>query len=256
VRKETQLTREQMLLFIGAVCAILGAVVSVAAGAGFGNITNELGTEAVLRYISSRPDWYWPTVQLDFIIGALLWVGALAALASSLTRGVGWALGQLGIASVILGATIHVVDSSISGFGLAHLANAWAVATGSEKSILLHNGETLLMILGGTWAGVLVLFHGLPFVLFGVAVALDRSYPAWLGWFGFVGGFGSLFCGVTMFLGLGLVPEWLFIVFALVVSLWMVAMGIVMWRRAATTRDETHETNRSPGRERVGHEAP
>jgi hypothetical protein len=243
VRKKTQLTREQMFLRIGAVCAILGAVVSVAAGAGFGNITNELGTEAVLRYLAARPGWYWPTVQLGFVLGALLWVGALAALASSLTRGVGWALGRLGTASVIVGATIHVVDSAVSGFGLAHLAEAWAVATGSEKSILLHNGETLLMILGGTWAGVLMLFHGLPFVLFGLAVVLDRRYSAWLGWIGFVGGLGSLLCGVTMLLGVGLVPEGLFIVFALVVSLWMVAMGVLMWRRAATTRDKAHEAD-------------
>ena len=52
-----------------------------------------------------------------------------------------------------------------------------------------------------------------------------------------------MFCGVTMFLGVGLVPEGLFIVFALVVSLWMVAMGVLMWRRAATTRDKAHEAN-------------
>jgi hypothetical protein len=243
VRKKTQLTREQIFLRIGAVCAILGAVVSVTAGAGFGNITNELGTEAVLRYISSRPAWYWPTVHLGFIVGAFLWVGALAALASSLTRGGGWALGRWGAASVIIGATIHVVDSAVNGFGLAHLADAWAVATGSEKAILLHNGETLLIILGGTWAGVLMLFHGLPFVLFGLAVALDRSYPAWLGWFGFVGGLGSLFIGIMMFLGLDLVPESLFIVFAVVVSLWMVAMGVLMWRRAATTTDKALEAD-------------
>jgi hypothetical protein len=242
VRKKAQLTREQMFLRIGAVCAILGAVVSVAAGAGFGNITNELGTGDVLRYISSRPGWYWPTMQLGFILGALLWVGALAALASSLTRGAGWALGRWGAASVIVGATIHVVDSAVSGFALAHLAAAWAVTTGSEKEILLHNAATLLMILDGTWAGVLSFFHGVPFVLFGLAVALDRSYPTWLGWFGFVGGLGSLFCGVTMFLGVGLVPEGLFIVFALVVSLWMVAMGVLMWRRVAT-RDKAHEAN-------------
>jgi hypothetical protein len=237
VRKKTQLTREQMFLRIGAVCAILGAVVSVAAGTGFGNITNELGTEAVLRYLASRPAWYWPIVQLGFILGALLWVGALAALASSLTRGAGWALGRLGTASVIVGATIHVVDSAVSGFGLAHLADAWAVATGSEQASLLLAGGALLWILGGTWASVVSLFHGVPFVLFGLAVVLDRSYPAWLGWIGFVGGLGSLFCGVMMFLGVGLVAEGLFIMFALVVSLWMVAMGVLMWRRAATTRD-------------------
>jgi hypothetical protein len=242
VRKKTQLTREQVFLRIGAVCAILGAVVSVAAGTGFGNITNELGTEAVLRYVSSLPAWYWPTVHLGFIVGALLWVGALAALASSLTRGAGWALGQLGAASVIVGATIHVVDSSINGFGLMALAHAWVAAPVSERASLLLAGSALLWILGGTWASVLSLFHGVPFVLFGLAVVLDRSYPTWLGWFGFVGGLGSLLCGVTMFLGAGLVPEWLFIVFALVVSLWMVAMGVLMWRRAAT-RDKALEAD-------------
>lgn len=224
--------REQTLLRIGAVCAILGAVVSVAAGAGFGNVTNELGTEDVLRHVSSLPDWYWPTVYLGFILGALLWVGALDALAISLPQGASRALGRLGVAGVIVGATVHVVDSSMSGFGLVHVADAWAAASGSEKAILLHNGDALLMVLGGTWAGVLGLFHGAPFVLFGLAAALDRSYPVWLGPFGVVGGLGSLFCGVTMFLGMNLVPEWFFIVFALVVSLWMVVMGVLMWRRA------------------------
>jgi hypothetical protein len=87
---------------------------------------------------------------------------------------------------------------------------------------------------------VLSFFHGVSFVLFGLAVVLDRSYPTWLGWFSFVGGLGSLFCGVTRFLGVDLVPEGLFIVFALVVSLWMVVMGVLMWRRAAT-RDTAHE---------------
>jgi hypothetical protein len=244
VRKKTQLTREQMFLRIGAVCAILGAVVSVAAGTGFGNITNELGTEAVLRYLASRPGWYWPTVQLGFILGALLWVGAFAALAGSLTHGAGWALGRWGAASVIVGAAIHVVDSSINGFGLTAVAHAWAAAPVSEQSSLLLAGSVLLWILGGTWASVLVLFHGVPFVLFGLAVVLDRSYPIWLGWFGFVGGFGSLFCGVTMFLGVGLVPEGLFTVFALFVSLWMVAMGVLMWRRADAAQNGKPTLNR------------
>jgi hypothetical protein len=197
------------------------------------HITNELGTEAVLRYLASRPAWYWPTVHLGFIFGALLWVAALTALAGSLTRGAGWALGRWGAASVIMGATIHVVDSSINGFGLTALAHAWAVApVVSEQASLLLARSALLWILGGTWASVLSFFHGVPFVFFGLAVVLDRSYPTWLGWFGLIGGLGSLLCGVTMFLGVGLAPEGLFIVFALIVSLWMVAMGVLMWRRA------------------------
>src|SRR5215212_1572524 len=132
-----QQTPERTFLRIGAVYAVLGSVVSVAAGTGFGNVTNELGTEAVLRYVSSQPAWYWPTVYLAFILGALLWVGALVALSGSLTQGVGWALARLGVASVVVGATVHVVDSSVRGVGLARLADAWAAA--SEQASSLRN---------------------------------------------------------------------------------------------------------------------
>ena len=227
-----QRTRDQTLLRIGAVCAILGAVVSVAAGMSFGNLTNEAGTEAVLRAIASRPSWYWPTVHLGFIVGAFLWVWAFIALASSLTRGVSWALGWLGAASIIVGAAIHVADSSISGVGLTALVDAWKNAQASEQASLLRVGDTLLLVLNGTWPSVHSYFHGVPFILSGLAVVLSGRYPAWLGWVGVVGGVGSLVGGVLMFLGADLGRERLFIVFAQIVSLWMVAMGALMWRHA------------------------
>src|SRR5687768_1125820 len=140
--EEKQRTREQISLRIGAVCAILGAVVSVAAGMSSGNLTNEVGTEAVLRAIASRPSWYWPTVHLGFIVGAFLWVWAFIALANSLSRGVSWALGWLGAATIIVGAAIHVADSSISGVGLTALASAWENAQASEQASLLRVGDT------------------------------------------------------------------------------------------------------------------
>lgn len=231
---------ERTLLRIGAVCAILGTIFSVAAGIGFGNLTNELGTEDILRYISSRPDWYWPMVHLGFIFGALLWVGALTALAGSLD-GSGWALGRLGAASVVIGATVHVVDSSMNGFGLSTLADTRASAPAAEQASLLLTGDTLLTILGGTWASVLSLFHGVPFILFGLAVVFSRGYPTWLGWLGFAGGLGSLTCGALMFLGVSLAPEPLFIVFALVVSLFMLVMGVLMWRNTIQNGESSLE---------------
>ena len=237
MREEARLTREQAFLRIGAVCAILGTILSVAAGTGFGNLTNELATEPVLSYVASRPSWYWPAVHLGFILGALLWVGALTVLSGSLVQGVAWALGKWGIASVIVGATIHIVDSSINGFGVTALANAWAAAPALAQESLLRAGDMLLWVLGGTWASVVSHFHGLPFVLFGLAVTLDRSYPTWLGWVGFVGGAGSLASGMMMFLSIGLFPGRLYIAFALVVSLFMLVMGVLMWRRANTTQN-------------------
>lgn len=221
--------RKQTFLRIGAVCAILGAVVSVAAGMGFGNLTNEYGTEQVLRTIAAHPDWYWPTVHLGFIVGAFLWVGAFIALAASLRQGVSWALGWLGAAAVIVGAAIHVVDSSISGFGLTALANAWASAPASEQAKLLRVGDTLLYVLNGTWPSVHSYFHGLPFLLAGLAVAFSCRYPAWIGWVGVVGGAASLLGGMLQFIGIIPHSERLLIIPAQVVSLWMVAMGGLMW---------------------------
>jgi hypothetical protein len=235
--EDRQPAREHTSLRIGAVCAILGTIFSVAAGTGFDNLTNEFGAEAVLSYIASQPKWYWPAVHLGFILGALLWTMAFVVLADSLAVGSGRTLGRLGVAGVILGASIHVVDSSISGFGLTRLAQAWADASASEQTRLLLAGDTLLWILGGIWASVIGLFHGLPFVLFGLAVVLDRSYPAWLGWVGFVGGAGSLASGMVMFLSVGLFPGRLYIAFALVVSVWMVGMGVLMWHRAGAAQN-------------------
>jgi hypothetical protein len=229
MQEAVQETGERALLRIGAGCAILGSVVSVAAGAGFGNRTVGADTGTVLRFIAARPDWYWPLVFLGFILGALLWVGAFVALASSLTEGVGWALGRLGVASIIIGATLHIIDASINGFGLAALAHAWATAPAPEQANLLRDGDMLLRILGGTWASVITFFHGVPFILLGLAVVFSRRYPAWLGWVGVGGGLGSVVLGVTMFLG---TPEMLYVAFAIVVSLWMVAMGVLMWQQA------------------------
>jgi hypothetical protein len=77
---------------------------------------------------------------------------------------------------------------------------------------------------------VITLFHGAPFVLVGLAVALSRLYPAWLGWIGFIGGAGSLVVGIAMFLGLA--PAGLAVPFAVVLSLFMVVLGWLMWNQA------------------------
>lgn len=229
MQEAAQQTGERALLRIGAICAVIGSVVSVAAGTGFGNRTVGADTETVLRFIAARPDWYWPLVYLGFIAGALLWVGAFIALAGSLPQGISWALGRLGVASIIIGATLHIIDASISGFGLSAVAHAWATAPGPEQADLLRDGDLLLRMLGGTWASVITFFHGVPFILLGLAVVFSHRYPAWLGWIGVGGGLGSVVFGVVMFLG---TPGMVYVAFAIAVSSWMVVMGILMWQRA------------------------
>jgi hypothetical protein len=239
---DLSVAQERMVLRIGAIGAIVGAVVSVAAGTGFGNITNEFGTEQVLQMLAARPRWSWPAVHIGFIVGALLWVGAFIALALSLRETASRALGWSAVAVVVIGAAVHVVDSSVNGFGLSALSARWATATAAERSDLLRLGDGLLLVLNGTWASVHSFFHGVPFILAGAAVASGTRYSRWLGWLGVVGGLGALLGGLMLFFAAELGTERFFILFTLVVSLSMVLLGTQMWRQASSL--EPGRTNR------------
>jgi hypothetical protein len=220
---------ERLVLQIGAVAAILGTIFQVAAGTSQ-SAQLGAGADAALASLAGLADWVWPVTYFGFIFGALLWVGALVALTSTLTVGAAWALGRLAIAAAIVGATLHVIDGSLNAGALAGLARAWEAAPEGERAALVQNGDLLLRILDGTWAGVITLFHGAPFVLAGLAVILSRLYPVWLGWIGFIGGAGSLVIGIAMFLGLA--PAGLAVPFAVVLSLFMVVLGWLMWNQA------------------------
>jgi hypothetical protein len=220
---------ERLLLQIGAVAAILGTIFQVAAGTSQ-SAQLGAGADAALASLAELADWVWPVIYFGFIFGALLWVGALVALASTLTAGAPWALGRLAVVAATVGATLHTVDGSLNAGALAGLARAWEAAPQGERAALVQNGDLLLHILDSTWAGVITLFHGVPFVLVGLAVVLSRLYPAWLGWIGFIGGAGSLVIGIAMFLGLA--PAGLAVPFAVVLSLFMVVLGWLMWNQA------------------------
>jgi hypothetical protein len=168
-------------------------------------------------------------IYFGFIFGALLWVIALVALALTLADGASWTLGRLALVMAIVGVTLHAVDGALNAVALEGLARAWVGASETERATLIQNGDLLLRILDSTWAAVITLYHGLPFVLAGLAVALSPRYPAWLGWIGVIGGAGSLLIGLAMLLG---VQTLLAVPFAVVLSFFMVVLGWLLWEQA------------------------
>jgi hypothetical protein len=221
-----------LLLRLGAVAAIVGTVLQVAAGSSQSALIG-VSADSVLPALAAQPEWLWPTIYLGFMFGALLWVSALVALAASATEGVAWALGRLAVATAIVGATLHIVDGSLNAVGLTGLARSWTVAEEGDRIAMMLNGELLLQLLDGTWAGVITFYHGLPFVLAGLAVALSHRFPAWLGWVGVLGGGGSLVIGVAKLLG---VQTGLEVPFAVTLSFFMVVLGWLMWSQADRDR--------------------
>jgi hypothetical protein len=225
-----QSTGEQILLRVGAIAAVVGTVFQVAAGT---SQSVQLGatTEVALSKLGEQPDWMWPVIYMGFIFGALFWMAALVALATTLTEGVAWVLARLAVVTAVVGVTLHAVDGTLNAVALEGLARAWGGASDAERAALTQNGDLLLRLLDGTWAAVITLYHGLPFVLAGLAVALSGRYPAWLGWIGVIGGGGSLVVGIAMLLG---VQTGLAVPFAVVLSFFMVVLGWLLWEQATS----------------------
>jgi hypothetical protein len=247
--------RESKLLRVAGICALVGTLLSVAAGIGFRDLMQEMRAEPVLDAIALQSPGTWGLVHLLFLLGTVAWVAALVALAASRTLGAGTGLGWIGSAVLIIGAAVNVVNASIGGFGLGVLADAWTTALESERVSLRAAADTLLPVVGGTWVGSILLFHGIPFVLFGLAVVRSRWYPAWLGWMGAAAGLGSFVIGAAMILDTDTSNAPLFLPFALLASAFMAVLGWKMYRHAnledrwedvEQTREETEYRRVTP----------
>jgi hypothetical protein len=222
------LVRERQVLKLGGMLAIVGGLGYFLTLLVHGDLPDET-TAIALQHIAGRPEW--PMLKLALITSIMLWAGAFIALASSLSRGASWLLGGMAAACVLVGAAAVVVEYSILGFGVKRLADAWLIAPEADREHHLRVAESLFAVAGGLFHSFVAWLLGLPYVLIGLAIALDGRYPRWLGWLAVAGGAGALTAGVTQFLGFDLVPyPLLYGGFVIPLNLWLAWMGITMWR--------------------------
>lgn len=217
----------------------LGGTLAVVGGLGYlvtlllhGDLPDQT-TEIALEHIAGRPEWR--ALKLALIASALCWIGAFTALVRSLPRGLSTLLGRWAVSVAIVGVAIVVVEYAIIGHALKDVADAWRAAPAGDAEAHLRMADVMLAITGGLFHSFVAWMLGLPYVLLGAAVVLGRGYPRWLGWVAVVAGSGALVAGTTRFLGIGLVPyPLLYGGFVIPLSIWLAAMGVLMWRRART----------------------
>jgi hypothetical protein len=242
---ETLAQQERLLLRIGAICAISGPLVLLASFATHGDLpTNEsslIGEAAALHYVAAHPTWL--IIHMATIVAGLLWVGAFTALAWTLAPGAAAAVGRLLVASATVGGVFVVFDYGLDGYALKILADQWATAPGPEQAQLQLMAETAMWFVNGTFRSEIAVFYGLTVLVAGLAVALDRRYPTWFGTIGAVTGAAVLLNGLLSFSGIGLGNQdfLVFIVILPIESLWLLALGVLMWRRAGRVRAASGE---------------
>jgi hypothetical protein len=220
---------------IGSGCAIIGSV-----GAAVGNVLHPVTPRddpvGVARVIAESDTW--TLIHVVIVLGTILMFLGLVAIGKTIRGGVGEALARLGVYAAAVGTSMGVATVILDGVGAKQLADQWAAAPESTKAValsLVSMNETLNFALAGLFN---LSFAGVPFILLGLAVALDRVYPRWLGWLAALAGLGSVAAGlVQAFTGEPTVASLILtIIGPTIISLWVVIVGVLMARRAPRSR--------------------
>jgi hypothetical protein len=78
----------------------------------------------------------------------------------------------------------------------------------------------------------MALLFGVSVSLSGLAVAGSKDNPRWLGWVGVIGGVGSVNGGLlSAYTGFSTTEMTVAMPFNLVVVIWMILVGVSLWRR-------------------------
>jgi hypothetical protein len=223
------------LMRIGAVAGIVGALIGM-----IGNLIHPAtptgDPEGVAQAIADSDIWI--ADHLAIVVGLILMLGGLAAISRSIEvqGGLPHALSQLGYGAAIVGLTVGLILVTLDGVAAKHLADEWASAPAGEKATALGvvtSEETFNFALAALFN---IVFAGVTFILYGLAVAWSHVYPRWMGWAVVVAGAGSVIVGsIQAYIGESTsITRVLTIVFPTVITLWLAQMGLLVLRRISS----------------------
>jgi hypothetical protein len=227
------MTGEQLFLRFGAIALIIGSIVVFVCRGLHGDLP-AADAAAALAFIAARP--IYAVVHLGAVLGIIVWVAGLVALANALPSPAATVLGRLGAALALVGAAVYTVDFSIDGFAGRALAEQWAAAPPAGRADLELSATTAFQMLRGTSLTAITILWGVPLILFGFAL-MRQGYAPWLGWSGVAVGGVTFFATVAEFLWPDFIPGvWIYGGLVSLVQIWSAVLGVVLWRTRESGR--------------------
>lgn len=221
------------LLRIGSLSLMAGALLAVTFNLLHPRTAGVADVETVLRMIADSAAW--DLIHAALLLGVLLIVAGLVAVEQSIEGEPGAAWARLGRTGALLSGAVYLVLSAVDGRARKVMAESWLHAPPPERPAAFRASEGLEMVNFGLFSVFGVVFFGLTFILFGLAIAKSDVYPRFLGWVGLIGGLVSFFVGSAHLLRgpSVLMTNILFTVFSLILTAWLLVVGALLWRRAS-----------------------
>ena len=222
---------------IGGLSAIAGAILTAIGNALFPRASDPTDLSQVVQAMAS----YGPFVVLSWItaLGLLLILGGLAVLALSLrdSPGEGWA--RLAFYTAIVATALWVVVFAVN------VGASWLADAATRDASLTPVAKAMVFQVNGLFAAA-VLVNWLDVFLFGVALLRTDRYPLWLAWTAVVLGGGTfLFAGLPLALSgvTAVVDNVVFPILATLTLVWLLVLGVFLWRRAGLTTSTSPSTS-------------
>ena len=211
---------------------ISGALIGMV-GNGLHPHTADLDGAATVHAIAGNDAWV--AIHLAIIVAILLVIGGLVGLAEEMTGTPGEPLARLGLVAAVLGGSVVTVSSAIDGFVMKALSHASVSATGTDGALALLISVAVKNVDFGIWSIGMLAFFGVAFACFGGAVVASRRYSGWFGWIAIVGATGSAVAALLQIAASGEVQsaETLFFVSSVILTMWALLVGVMMWRAQA-----------------------
>jgi hypothetical protein len=231
---------------IGGGSAVLGAILGLV-----GNLihpaTSGPGHPAATARVVAESD-IWIPLHLALLVSFILMLGGLVAVHDSIPSGLPGALARYGLMAAVVGTAGGVVLLSLDGFAAKHLAESWASAPAELRPAALASFRAEDSIDFALLSPLNLVFAGFTFVLYGLAAAFSNVYPRWLGAVAVAGGVGGAVSGVVQaYIGEpSAITTALGIAAPTIITLWLVAMGILLLRRGGTPRSTADPISIAP----------
>ena len=176
----------------------------------------------------------WTTVHLGEYFGFLLLLGGLVALYYSVSArpGSGAGLAPFGLAAAVTTAASFTVLQAVDGVTLRYAIDAWISAPAAQEPAAFAAAA----VARWTEIGMNSLSYflaGLTLFLFGLAIALGRVYPRWVGLIAVISGAAFMYNGVVEVAYEGFVPSIIKLVGLLLLAVWAFVMAFLMWRNSS-----------------------
>jgi hypothetical protein len=220
---------------IGALALPLGVILIAISEVFHPSRQDPMDFPAVFKeYASSN---VWTTVHQGEYFGFLFLLGGLVALyyCVSARPGLGAGVAPFGFAAAVATAASFTVLQAVDGVTLRYAVDNWVSAPASEKPAAFAAAEVARWTEIGM-NGFSFFLAGLTLLIFGLAIALGRVYPRWVGLIALISGAALMYDGAVVVSYEGFVADIVKLVGLLLLAIWAFIMAFLMWRNGSRRR--------------------